>query len=1082
VRAGIARYGAKRNEPPRFGIEWGIPGKVQAVTDLELFRTLQETLGRQYRLERELGRGGMGVVFLATDVALERPVAVKVIHPDLIVNRGLVTRFLAEARLVARIRHPNIVAVHAAGDANGHLFYVMDFHQGETLRQRLRREGRLPVGVALSIAADLALALDAAAAAGVVHRDLKPENILLEGPPEASRALLADFGIARLVDGVDGPTGPTAVMGTPAYMSPEQAAGEGIDARSDLYSLGIVTYEMLTGEPPFTGTPRVIVSRQLMDPPPPLSQARPELPVEVTRAVMRALEKVPEARWQSGAAYRRALLDEPTPVDPIRPGKRRRVRRAALALTLLLLAGAGLGLGLRARSAPAAGTSPRQTMLVLPFDNLRDDPALAWLHDGSVNMLAMALSQWRDLAVIDQDRVHDLLAQASVSADAPIGLTEARRLARRAGAGTVVLGDYARAGDSLRLTARTYDVASGTRLEVVEAAGRAAPDVRPLFDELASRLLDLSGAPAGRHSLSQVTTESLEAYRAYLVGLGHLNQWELNPAEAAFRRAVAFDSTFSLGYYKLSLTRGWILGAADSMGRNAVLQASRFAGRLPERERGMIDAYRAMLDGEYERSQQLYRSLLAADSIDADAWYGLGDALFHDTVAGSTAAGMTRALKAFRRALTLDSRYALAYEHITFLLNSASNRNGTLALIAPDSLVETWDKGRAPLDSLTRTAAVGRARAAAVQTARSWVASQPATPRAHHALFEAYFAGEEWDNASREVAELARLLPSPGRNLSAYLEARVRFARGDARSAAALVRSTTASFGGRAPALPDFGREFVSDVMSGANTLAYHGDLDGAAEVIALGDAIRRATQAPEAPTTIWDQDDVWQWSRLAQLYSAAGGPSRQLRRVWSDLAGAARRAPEADRASVAGAGAAAAVGLLLGAEADGRPLAELETLTGRSSAPAVRALAALARGDRAVAQRVLADSLHKREHVETKSSAVYLGFAWNDPRPLEAEARYQLGDYRGAIEQLRTFDESQLWRRGFDSRWGIMGRVHLLRGLAYERLGEMEQAGREFREVVAAWQGADQPLLTFVQQAQAGLARLKGVVEGRRS
>lgn len=1048
------------------------------MTDLELFHTIQQALGRQYRLERELGRGGMGVVFLATDVALERPVAVKVIHPDLVVHRSLATRFLAEARLVARIRHPNIVAVHAAGDANGHLFYVMDFHQGETLRQRLRRERRLPAEVAVSIAADLALALDAAAAAGVVHRDLKPENILLEGPADAPRALLADFGIARLVDGVDGPTGPTAVMGTPAYMSPEQAAGEGIDSRSDLYSLGIVTYEMLTGEPPFIGPPRVIVSRQLVDRPPPLGEARSDLPEAVIDAVMHALEKVPEARWQSGARFRRALLGEPTPTVPIRPGKRRRVRRAVITLALLVLAGSGLGLGLKARSSGTAGSNPRLSMLVLPFDNLRDDPGLAWLRDGSVNMLALALSQWRDLGVVDQDRVHDLLHQFKVPDDEPIGLTEARRLARKAGAGTVVLGDYVSAGDSLRLTARTYDVATGTRLDVVEAAGTAAVDVRPLFDELAGRLLDLSGAPAGRqHPLSQVTTESLEAYRAYLLGLEHLNHWELGPAEGAFRRAVALDSTFSLGYFKLGQTRGWILGAADSVGRNAVLQASRFAGRLAERERGMIGAYRAMLDGEYERSQQLYGALLARDSIDADAWYGLGDAFFHDSVAGSTPAGMTRSLKAFRRALVLDPGYALAYEHITFLLNSASSRNGSYALVAPDSFVMALGKGKPPLDSATRAAAVRRARADAVQTARGWVAFQPATARARHALFEAYFASEDWGNASREVAEFARLLPAPGRNLAAYLEARVRFARGDARSAAALVKSTTASFGGRAPALPDFGREFVSDVMAGANTLAYHGDLDGAAEVIALGDAIRRATQVPERAATIWDQDDVWQWSRLAQLYSAAGGPSRELRRVWSDLADAARRAPAADRASVAGAGAAAAVGLLLGTESDSRPLAELETLTGRSSAPEVRALAALARGDSAVARRALGDSGRKAEHRDMKGDAVYLGFAWNDPRPLEAEARYQLGDFRGAIELLRTFNENQLWQRGFDSRWGIMGRVHLLRGLAYEQLGEAERASREFKEVVATWQGADRPLLTFVQQAQAGLARLKGSV-----
>jgi tetratricopeptide (TPR) repeat protein len=358
------------------------------------------------------------------------------------------------------------------------------------------------------------------------------------------------------------------------------------------------------------------------------------------------------------------------------------------------------------------------------------------------------------------------------------------------------------------------------------------------------------------------------------------------------------------------------------------------------------------------------------------------------------------------------------------------------------------------------------------------VASQPATARAHRALFEAYFASEDWNRASREVTELERLLPPAGRHLSAYLEARVRFAKGEARSAAALVRTTTASFGGRAPTLPDFGREFVSDVMAGANTLAYQGDLDGAAQVIALADAIRRATLLPQTTPTIWDQDDVWRWSRLAQLYSAAGGPTRELRRVWSDMAAAARRAPAADRASVAGAGAAAAVGLLLAVDPDSRPLAELETLTGRAAAPEVRALVALARGDSVVARRALADSGRKPHPREPKTETIYFGFAWNDSRPLEAEARYQLGDYRGAIDMLRSFTETQLFRRGFDSRWGVLGRVHLLRGLAYERLGEPDHASREFKEVVGTWQDADEPLLTFVQQAQAGLARLRGAVE----
>jgi len=1038
---------------------------------------MQRALGRQYRLEREVGRGGMGVVFLATDLALERRVAVKVIHPELVVNRALAARFLAEARLIARIRHPHIVAVHSAGESEGHLYYVMDFLEGETLRHRLLRERRLPTAVAVSIAGAIADAVDAAASAGVIHRDLKPENIILEGPPDEPRALLTDFGIARLVDGGEGPTGPNAVMGTPAYMSPEQATGEEIDSRSDLYALGVVTYEMLAGEPPFTGTPRVVVSRQIVDPPVSLFEKRPDLPRSVGDAVMHALEKIPEARWQTGARFHRALLGEPTPVTPIAVAVRRRWRPLAAVMTALIVAIAGLGATVLKGRAPAV--NPRLSLLVLPFDNLRDDRELAWLRDGSVNMLALALSQWHDLGVVDQERVHDLLSQARVPDNEPIGLALARKLAREAGAGTVVLGDFTHSGDSLRLTARTYDVSSGTRLEVVEASGRGSEDVRPLFDRLAARLLDLSGAPeGGRSPLAAVTTESLEAYRAYLQGLEHLNHWELLPATAALRRAVLLDSTFSLAYYKLGLARGWVMGAADSVGRNAVLQASRFAGRLPERERNMIGAYRAMLDGDVARSQQLYYSLLARDPTDADAWYGLADAFFHDPVAGSTPEGMTRSLRAFRRTLDLDPQYALAYDHISSLLTNAASREASYALVAPDTFAATISKnGRPALDSAVRAAAVRRARADAVRTARTWVALQPAVARAHHALFEAYFASEDFSSASQEVGELRRLLPAAGRDLAGYLEARVRFARGDTRLASELVRTTTAGLVKRAPELPDFGREFVSDVMAGANPLAFEGDLDGAAEVIALGDAIRRATAMSGLTPTIWEQDGIWEWSRLAQLYSAAGGPVRDLHRVWANLAESARRGRQTDRADIAGAGAAAAVGLLLAADPDPRPIAELEALTGQRSAPGVRALAALARGDSSEARRLLADSSHR----ETKGTGgVYLGFAWNDSRPLEAEARFQLGDYRGALQLLSSFDEAKLYRRGFDSRWGLLGRVHLLRGLAYERLGEAERATKEFKLVVVTWQDADEPLMTFVQQAQAGIARLRGAVEGR--
>jgi serine/threonine-protein kinase len=226
---------------------------------LDPFAALQGALEPQYRLERELGRGGMGVVFLATDATLDRRVAVKVIHPELAAHPSIARRFLAEARTIARVRHPGIVAVHSAGTHEGLLYYVMDEVAGESLRQRLAREGHLPPVEVARIVGDLASALDAAGRAGVVHRDVKPENVLLD--ESTGRAMLADFGIARamVVETEAASTGQGVAVGTPSYMSPEQAAGEEIDGRSDLYALGVVAYEMLAGHLP-SGPNRVVVS------------------------------------------------------------------------------------------------------------------------------------------------------------------------------------------------------------------------------------------------------------------------------------------------------------------------------------------------------------------------------------------------------------------------------------------------------------------------------------------------------------------------------------------------------------------------------------------------------------------------------------------------------------------------------------------------------------------------------------------------------------------------------------------------------------------------------------------------------
>lgn len=1044
----------------RLGVFFIPPPLVSDVSDttIDLFTALQTALGPQYRLERELGRGGMGVVFLATDTALDRRVAIKVVHPELAAHESITRRFLAEARTIARLRHPNIVAVHAAGSAEGLLYYVMDDVAGESLRQKLLREGRIPPADAARILCDLAAALDAAGRAGVVHRDVKPENVLLE--EATGRAMLADFGIARAVavEATGSSTGQGVAVGTPVYMSPEQAAGEDIDTRSDLYALGVVAYEMLAGQPPFQGPHRVVVSRHIAERPVPIERLRPEIPRELAGAVMRVLEKQPSDRWQTGEELRQAVAGERPMPASTRHANRRIVSVAAAALLLLVTTVALV----RRNPGPPSGVNPRHSILVLPFDNLRDERSVDWLRDGSVSMLGLNLSQWNDLTVVDHERLHDLLARHDLKVGDDIGLDMARRLARDAGVWTVVLGDFTPAGDSLHLTARVFDVASGKRVDVARVDDRAGSDVRPLFDELAAKLLDLSGAPNEiRIGLARATTQSLEAFRAYLRGLEHLNRWDLGGAQRDFERAIALDTTFGLAYYKLSLTRGWVGGTEDSIARRAIRRATTFSGNLPPHERAVINAHRAFVQGETGEARALYQQLLARDASDADAWYGLGDAWFHDTAGADQAPAWTQAMRAFKRALALDPNYALAYEHVHAMLSEAAVANPLYALLPADSFVVARTAGGQQLiDSVKLAAAVQRARGEALNSARSWVTSQPTTLRAHGAMVNAYVGVGNYPAALSEVERFREATPLHPE--LPFVQARIQFASGEIDRAAAQLRTALDTV-----APQDFqpyqGTPTVlADIAAAANVFAYQGDLDNAAKAIDLADQVRREVLFEPGWMAGDAKGESWRRSMLGELYAAAGAPAPSLRQIWQGAAEAGRMATPDKRKHLVHAGATAAIGLFTGLAADSTALTELQAMSGERPSKEVRALLAVSRGDSAGARRALA---------EPDSDAKYMYRVYS--RPYAAQAYYLLGDYETTLRVLEGFEPSNLYTGGFDARWGMVGRVRLLRGSAFERLGRLAEARAEYRQVMAQWKGADPELRPFLDQARRGLARV---------
>jgi len=607
----------------------------------------------RYLLEREIGRGGMATVYLARDLKHDRPVALKVLHPELAATLGP-ERFLREVRLTARLDHPHIVPVLDSGEAAGQLWYAMPHVVVESLRDRLRREAQLPVEEAISIAREVADAIEYAHRHGIVHRDIKPENILLGD----GHARVADFGVARALE-VAGPESLTATglaVGTPTYMSPEQASGGPIDPRSDIYALGCVVHEMLAGEPPFTGpTPQAIIAKRFTQRASPLSRSRPAVPTAVERAVQTALAPEPGDRFATAAEFSRALAAA--------PGSRtqwRRPRRAVLA---------GLGLAVAASAAAAAllwrtrsdshGLDP-DLLAVAPFDVL--SPSLQLWREGLVDLLSRNLDGAGPLRAVPPTAV---IRRWSGRADQ----LSAAELGRRTGARLLVFGSLVPVGgDSARLSATLLDVETErplAELELRDTVGR----IDRLADSLTVRVL----AELGRHRRIELTrvaslgSTSPPALKAFLQGEQWFRRTAWDSATAAYERAVALDSSFALALWRLGRVSGWQNIGDDSLTVALSVRAGALNRGLAPRD-SLLVAIDSVQNGDLQPTWSAYRRLreTAHEAVrrypdDADAWHTLGEVYLHQ---GWIRGVRSReALTTFERAISLDSAYAPAYIH-----------------------------------------------------------------------------------------------------------------------------------------------------------------------------------------------------------------------------------------------------------------------------------------------------------------------------------------------------------------------------------------------------------------------------------
>ncbi|MEO7712934.1 MAG: serine/threonine-protein kinase [Gemmatimonadaceae bacterium] len=629
-------------------------------------------LAGRYEIEREIGQGGMAVVYLARDVKHNRRVALKVLRPELANSLGS-ERFLQEIAIAAPLVHPNILPLHDSGEAGGHLYYVMPYVEGLTLRQRLQRETQLSVEDTLTIVRQIASALDHAHAHGVVHRDIKPENILLLD----EQVLVADFGLAKAITRATSQplTQVGIVVGTPEYMSPEQATpGDVVDARSDIYSLACVTFEMIAGMPPFRGAnAQAVIAHHVMTPPPPLCEERSSCPPEVEVAVRRAMSKVPADRFRTACEFVRAMggggAATPSPALGARAIARRRTareKRRSLLVALGIASVALVGGLMWARGwGPFRPAPPLIASKYVVFPFRHDDTTVKLILDGDAcaRTLHTALSRWKGIQLVDDMSVADIWKKG-----APQTVADALNKAALLGAGVLTWGNVVMRGDSLEIVAVAYQVAardSGSRRFVIRVGSDIA-SIDAGFVALADSIV--MGENRERDSTTS-STKDLRAFQQYHAGRNALDSFDLSGAERQFRLAIATDESYSKARLWLARTLSWGGDVPPSSWASDAGRAVASSASLSPLEAQHAAALLSLGEGRMPEACTRYRALLAKDSTDFAAWFGLGDCHARDSVVVRDARSPSKysfrgslytAVLAYRRALMLVPSYHLA--------------------------------------------------------------------------------------------------------------------------------------------------------------------------------------------------------------------------------------------------------------------------------------------------------------------------------------------------------------------------------------------------------------------------------------
>ena len=614
-----------------------------------------------YEITEKLGEGGMGVVYKARDTRLDRFVALKFLQPNPGEEAQDRQRFINEAKAASALDHSNICSIYEIGKSgDGRMFIAMAYYEGETLAAKIKR-GPLPVKDAVEIAMEVAKGLSRAHEEDIIHRDIKPANIIITRRDEVK---IVDFGLAKLSEGSK-LTKVGTTVGTARYMSPEQTQGEAVDMRSDIFSLGVVLYEMLTGQPPFKGAYDLAVIYSILNlDPEPVTRLREDLPPGLEQAVTKCLAKDPAGRYQEAdelIADLRRIQDPSAPGEaPSRlPGLKRAsktgFRSFVLPAILLGLLALTIG-GYYMFYQPEAPPAERIPIAVVDFANETDETEL----NGLSGMLITALEQSRRLSVLTRSRMFEILKRMGKEDVDYIDETLGIEICKQAGVEALVIASVRKLGGRYAIDLKVLDPHQDQYLFTAKEEDDGQENIFAMIDRISEKTrrgLNEQAAEIRKTSqkVAEVTTLNLEAYQHFFKGEALIGKLKLTEAREEFKKAIALDSTFALAHYRLAYTFSWF---GNPEAKEARRKAFQYIDRLPEKERLLMLTRKV---GSLEEYIAKKKEFLKLYPYHKDGLFGVGDVLFH------AKADYTTAIQYFSQLLEVDPEDGRALEHLVWI-------------------------------------------------------------------------------------------------------------------------------------------------------------------------------------------------------------------------------------------------------------------------------------------------------------------------------------------------------------------------------------------------------------------------------